>query len=64
MDGTTFIFSLRKIDENADEFPLITIEVVSNVVRQIKGKFNRLPNEMENNIIRSWAQEKHLKIAC
>ena len=64
MDGTTFIFSLRKIDENTDEFPLITIEVVSNVIRQIKGKFNRLPTEMENHIIRSWAQENHLKIAC
>ena len=64
MDGITFIFSLRKIDENTDEFPLITIEVVSNVIRQIKGKFNRLPTEMENHIIRSWAQENHLKIAC
>ena len=64
MTGKTFIFSLRKIDEKADEFPLITIEVVSNEVRQLKGKCNRLPSEKENAIIRSWAQEKQLKIAC
>jgi hypothetical protein len=64
LDGSTFIFSLRKIDENADEFPLITIEVVSNQIRQIKGKFNRQPHEFEKDIIRNWAQEKQLKIAC
>ena len=64
MDGTTFIFSLRKIDENANEFPLITIEVVSHKVLQARGSYNRLPTEIEKDIIRLWAQEKHLKIAC
>lgn len=64
LDGSTFIFSLRKIDENADELPLITIEVVSNQIRQIKGKFNRQPLEFEKEIIRTWALEKQLKIAC
>jgi hypothetical protein len=64
MDGTTFIFSLRSIDEKAEELPLITIEVVSNEVRQTKGKFNRLPTDLEKDIIRLWAQEKQLKYAC
>ena len=64
MDGTIFIFSLRKIDENANEFPLITIEVVSHKVLQARGSYNRLPTEIEKDIIRLWAQEKHLKIAC
>jgi hypothetical protein len=64
MDGTTFIFSLRLIDEKAEEFPLITIEVVSNEIRQTKGKFNRLPTDVEKDIIRIWAQEKQLKYAC
>ena len=63
MDGTTFIFSLRLIDEIADEFPLITIEVVSNEIRQTKGNYNRLPTKMEREIIRLWAQEKKLKYA-
>lgn len=62
--GSTFIFSLRTIDENADEIPLITIEVVSNEIRQTKGKFNRLPSEQEKKIIQEWAQEKQLKFAC
>lgn len=64
MDGTTFIFSLRSIDEKAEEYPLITIEVVSNEIRQTKGKFNRLPTDLEKDIIRIWAQEKQLKYAC
>jgi hypothetical protein len=64
MDGTTFIFSLRSIDEKAEEYPLITIEVVSNEIRQTKGKFNRLPTDLEKDIIRLWAQEKQLKYAC
>jgi hypothetical protein len=63
MDGTTFIFSLRLIDKIADEFPLITIEVVSNEIRQTKGNYNRLPTKMEREIIRLWAQEKKLKYA-
>jgi hypothetical protein len=37
---------------------------VSNQIRQIKGKFNRQPHEFEKEIIRIWAQEKELKIAC
>lgn len=63
-EGSTFIFSLRKITENSDEIPLITIEVVRNEIRQAKGKFNRQPSMLEKDIIRLWAQEKQLKIAC
>ena len=61
LDGETFIFSLRTIDEKADEFPLITIEVVSNKILQTKGKFNRSTTEIEKEIIRLWAQENQLQ---
>jgi hypothetical protein len=64
MDGSTFIFSLRKIDENAAETPLITIEVVSNEIRQMKGKFNRLPSYLERELIQIWARDKQLRLAC
>jgi hypothetical protein len=61
LDGETFIFSLRTIDEKADEFPLITIEVVSNKILQAKGKFNRSTTEIEKEIIRLWAKENQLQ---
>lgn len=44
---------------------LITIEVTrgANLIRQARGKANRLPNEKEKSIIRRWAETANLKMA-
>lgn len=53
--GESYIFSLRKLDETAQETPLVTIEIVNNEVFQARGKFNRKPTDNEQRIINAWA---------
>ncbi len=61
LDGDTYIFSLRRFDENKNEVPLITIELNrKKQVLQARGKHNRNPTEMEISIIRMWAEENGL----
>jgi hypothetical protein len=57
------IFSLRKVDENSVETPLVTIELRGNSIYQIKGLYNRHYNEDEYTIIKLWAEEENLRIA-
>lgn len=41
---------------------LLTVEVRGNRIVQVRGKFNRNPNEDENNFVYQWANNKNLKI--
>lgn len=56
-NGRCYIFSLRKLEDEEQKKPLITIELRNKQVVQAKGKFNRLPDETETQIIRLWAKE-------
>lgn len=44
---------------------LVTIEVTNGIrlIRQIRGKRNRLPTEKEKEIIRRWASQEGLELA-
>ncbi|WNW25037.1 PcfJ domain-containing protein [Bacillus inaquosorum] len=56
------ILFLRKT-EQLDE-SLVTIEVRGNVVRQVRGRFNRRPEPEESAFIESWAKTKKLEVQC
>jgi hypothetical protein len=58
--GESFIFSLRRLEDDEQEAPLITIEIVSGEVFQARGKFNRNPTAEEQRIIRAWAVANQL----
>jgi hypothetical protein len=58
--GESFIFSLRRLEEDEQEAPLITIEIVNGEVFQARGKFNRNPTPEEQRIIRVWAVANQL----
>ncbi len=53
--GESYIFSLRLKEEDDQETPLVTIEIVNDEVFQARGKFNRDPKPEEQRIIRAWA---------
>jgi len=53
--GESYIFSLRLKEEDDQETPLVTIEIVNGEVFQARGKFNRDPKPEEQRIIRAWA---------
>jgi hypothetical protein len=57
------IFSLRKVDGNSVETPLVTIELRGNAINQVRGHYNRLYNLDEIKIIQLWAAAENLKIA-
>ncbi|MCP8973198.1 PcfJ domain-containing protein [Bacillus licheniformis] len=54
------IFFLRESKNLSD--PLITIEVRGNIVRQVRGRFNRKPSSGESAFVRMWSNAKELKI--
>lgn len=60
VNGSSSIWSLRKINNDAVE-RLITIEVKKGKITQAKGRYNRLPNEVEMKLISKWAEEANLK---
>jgi stalled ribosome alternative rescue factor ArfA len=47
---------------HAEEFdkPLITIEIRNNVLKQARGKSQKLPNEIESAFLKEWAEKKEL----
>lgn len=53
--GESYIFSLRLKEEDDQETPLVTIEIVNGEVFQARGKFNRDPKPEEQRIIGAWA---------
>jgi hypothetical protein len=55
------IFSLR-IKDDSNFKSLITIEIVDNVIFQIRGFKNRNCNETENMIILKWAEQNKIEI--
>ena len=57
------IFSLRKVDENSVETPLVTIELRGNAISQVRGHYNRPYNLDEIKIIKLWAAAENLRIA-
>ncbi|MDG2227307.1 MAG: PcfJ domain-containing protein [Flavobacteriales bacterium] len=62
--GYCEIFSLRQVDLENNETPLLTIEVRGRRILQVKGNFNRKPFNLEWDIIRRWASEEDIRIAC
>ena len=54
------IYFIRDV-ESPDE-SLLTAEVRNNKIVQVRGKFNRHPNDIENTFISQWAINKNLKI--
>ncbi|SPT93241.1 PcfJ domain-containing protein [Bacillus tequilensis] len=51
-------------DSKQPDESLVTVEVRGNVVRQVRGKFNRRPTTEESAFIESWAKKKNLEIQC
>jgi len=61
LTGKTFIFSLRELNRENKEKPLITIEVFDKRIFQKRGNYNRSCLSYENEIIEIWAKENHLR---
>ena len=62
--GKTSIWTMESEDENGRQKTL-TIEVSQreNLIRQVRGKRNRLPTEREKYILMQWARYEKLEIA-
>ncbi|WP_161941449.1 PcfJ domain-containing protein [Bacillus sp. GZB] len=54
-----FLRDTKQLDES-----LVTVEVRGDVIRQVRGKFNRRPNTEERAFIELWAKTKNLEIQC
>jgi PcfJ-like protein len=63
--GRTSIWSMTLQDGNESKAHLLTIEVSmqSNIIVQIRGKYNRLPTEMELKVVNRWANQERLAIS-
>ena len=61
LNGNTFIFSLRLRNKKTIE-RLITIEVNNDVIIQARGNTNRDCNDIENEVIKKWAEVNKLEI--
>jgi len=61
INGNTFIFSLRKRNKKSIE-RLVTLEVNNDEIIQARGYSNRDCNDIENEIIKKWAEENKLEI--
>ena len=61
-NGQSSIWSLTKQDSQG-LFRHITIEVRKNIICQMRGWSNRVPNIQEMLVIRRWCQQESLKIA-
>ena len=62
-DGSTSIFSLRKYVVGTDGFErMATIEVYpeSKLIAEAKGKYNEMPTEAVDKLIREWAAKENL----
>lgn len=53
-----FLRPTASLDES-----LVTIEIRDNNIRQVKGRFNRLPGNEEMQFINKWSEEKGLHLA-
>ena len=60
--GHKYIFSLRELFDDNTEQALVTLEINRGYVKQARGNFNRLVNNLEFQIIESWAKENKLKL--
>ncbi len=56
--GRTQIISLKNLE---NETNLLTIEVVSNHILQVKRKFNMNPTEFEVKLVKQFADQNNLK---
>lgn len=57
------IYSLQKHTKNGEKIRLVTIELISRLIVQARGKYNRFYTREEMNILQMWAQQENLKIA-
>lgn len=64
MNRSSYIFSLRMIENEEVKTPLITIELRGSQIVQAKGKYNRRPDETEKNVIQIWANEMQLRVVA
>lgn len=58
IDGKTNILFMRKVENKS----LITLEVRNNTIIQAKGYGNRMPTKEEEELIRTYANEKELLV--
>lgn len=62
-EGTTSIWSLRRVDPEGQFERLVTLEVTGErAIVQASAPYNAGPVEEELNLIRSWAEEANLSI--
>ena len=59
----SYIFSLQKAQESKDFERVLTIEISSDQIVQLRGKHNRRSTELERSVVEMWAHEKGLGIA-
>ena len=62
IDGKSLILFLREKDHQED--PLVTIEVVNDVVKQAYGKNDSRPTDEQLDFLKFWADKKKLKLGC
>jgi PcfJ-like protein len=63
--GRTSIWSMTVQEGNSAKSNLLTIELSmpSNTIVQVRGRYNKLPSEMEMKVIQRWAEKESLSIS-
>jgi len=60
--GKTSIWSLQSLQHDNRPDRILTIQVNPDLsIVQVRGRFNRSPNQWEQSLIRRWAQQQDLK---
>lgn len=57
IDGDCLIYFMRKKAEES----YLTIEIQDNAIAQVRGMYNRLPNDIEKKKLLKWAKAKNIK---
>ncbi len=63
--GNTSIWTLESEEDENGRNKVLTIEIsrTGNVIRQVRGKRNRLPTQKEKYLLELWAAKENLKFA-
>ncbi len=63
--GRTSIWSMTVQEGNSSKSNLLTIELSmpNNTIVQVRGKYNKLPSEMEMKVVNRWADKEGLTIS-
>ena len=60
--GKCAIFSVRYYEHNKEKDTTATVEVRDERIVQVRGKYNRRPDDKTLSAIRDWANDEYLTI--